>query len=82
MYQGTILTLSDFPVCVIFIPVATAKDAHAFSLTVLSYFRNLSSISKSTRQQMRMTHGLVESLVYYIQKSVNDSRVEDKVSSE
>ncbi|XP_074534440.1 plakophilin-3a [Halichoeres trimaculatus] len=40
--------------------------------------RNLSSVSEKTRQQMRETHGLVESLVSYIRLSLDDNKAEDK----
>ncbi|CAJ1056523.1 plakophilin-3a isoform X1 [Xyrichtys novacula] len=40
--------------------------------------RNLSSVSEKTRQQMRETHGLVESLVTYIKLSLEDNKAEDK----
>ncbi|XP_041652649.1 plakophilin-3a isoform X2 [Cheilinus undulatus] len=40
--------------------------------------RNLSSVSEKTRQQMRETHGLVESLVSYIKLSLDDNKAEDK----
>ncbi|XP_053497736.1 plakophilin-3a isoform X2 [Ictalurus furcatus] len=40
--------------------------------------RNLSSINTVTRQQMRETPGLIEALVGYIQKAVDDTRVEQK----
>ncbi|KAM7003010.1 plakophilin-3a isoform 2-T2 [Tautogolabrus adspersus] len=40
--------------------------------------RNLSSVSEKTRQQMRETHGLVDSLVSYIKLSLDDNKGEDK----
>ncbi|XP_034540976.1 plakophilin-3a isoform X2 [Notolabrus celidotus] len=40
--------------------------------------RNLSSVSEKTRQLMRETHGLVESLVSYIKLSMDDNKTEDK----
>ncbi|KAF4081324.1 hypothetical protein AMELA_G00160060 [Ameiurus melas] len=40
--------------------------------------KNLSSISAVTRQQMRETKGLVDALVGYVLKSVDDTRVEQK----
>ncbi|KAK7892120.1 hypothetical protein WMY93_024083 [Mugilogobius chulae] len=40
--------------------------------------RNLSSVNEKTRQQMRETNGLVESLVGYIKASLEDGKTEDK----
>uniref|UniRef100_A0A3B4A9K5 Uncharacterized protein n=1 Tax=Periophthalmus magnuspinnatus TaxID=409849 RepID=A0A3B4A9K5_9GOBI len=40
--------------------------------------RNLSSVNEKTRQQMRETHGLVDSLVGYIEASLEDGKTEDK----
>ncbi|XP_020335173.1 plakophilin-3-like isoform X1 [Oncorhynchus kisutch] len=40
--------------------------------------RNLSSVNERTRQQMRDTRGLVDSLVAYIQNSLQDEKSEDK----
>ncbi|XP_027029144.1 plakophilin-3a isoform X2 [Tachysurus fulvidraco] len=40
--------------------------------------RNLSSINAVTRQQMRDTPKLIDALVGYLQKSVDDSRIEQK----
>ncbi|XP_051501530.1 plakophilin-3-like isoform X2 [Myxocyprinus asiaticus] len=40
--------------------------------------RNLSSVNERTRQQMRDTRGLVDSLVGYIQNSLQDGKREDK----
>ncbi|XP_039989633.1 plakophilin-3-like isoform X2 [Xiphias gladius] len=40
--------------------------------------RNLSSVNEKTRQQMRETHGLVDSLVGYIKASIHDNKAEDK----
>lgn len=42
--------------------------------------RNLSSVNEKTRQQMRETHGLVDSLVGYVKASLEDNKSEDKVS--
>lgn len=42
-------------------------------------FRNLSSVNDKTRQQMRDTPGLVDSLVSYIKTCLEDSKTEDKV---
>lgn len=44
--------------------------------------RNLSSVNDKTRQQMRETQGLVDSLVGYIKASLDDNRTEDKVRQE
>ncbi|KAA0723350.1 Plakophilin-3 [Triplophysa tibetana] len=40
--------------------------------------RNLSSVNERTRQQMRETRGLVDSLVGYIQNSLDEGKVDDK----
>ncbi|KAL2093844.1 hypothetical protein ACEWY4_011156 [Coilia grayii] len=40
--------------------------------------RNMSSVNEKTRTQMRETTGLVDSLVGYIQSTLDDSRVEEK----
>ncbi|XP_060891534.1 plakophilin-3a isoform X2 [Labrus mixtus] len=40
--------------------------------------RNLSSVSEKTRQLMRETHGLVDSLVSYIKLSLDENKGEDK----
>ncbi|XP_024274863.2 plakophilin-3 isoform X1 [Oncorhynchus tshawytscha] len=40
--------------------------------------RNLSSVNERTRQQMRDMRGLVDSLVAYIQNSLQDEKSEDK----
>ncbi|XP_060931901.1 plakophilin-3a [Limanda limanda] len=40
--------------------------------------RNLSSVNEKTRQQMRETHGLVDSLVAYISSSLDQNKAEDK----
>ncbi|XP_066514360.1 plakophilin-3-like isoform X1 [Hoplias malabaricus] len=40
--------------------------------------RNLSSVNGRTRQQMRETRGLVDSLVGYIQNSLQEGKAEDK----
>ncbi|XP_051545069.1 plakophilin-3-like isoform X2 [Myxocyprinus asiaticus] len=40
--------------------------------------RNLSSVNEKTRQQMREMRGLVDALVGYVQKSLEDSKVEEK----
>ncbi|XP_070686254.1 plakophilin-3a isoform X2 [Pempheris klunzingeri] len=40
--------------------------------------RNLSSVNEKTRQQMRETHGLVDSLLGYIKASLEESKADDK----
>ncbi|KAG7245452.1 hypothetical protein INR49_010903 [Caranx melampygus] len=40
--------------------------------------RNLSSVNEKTRQQMRETHGLVDSLVGYVKASLEHNKSEDK----
>ena len=42
--------------------------------------RNLSSASQQTRQKMRECHGLVDSMVNYINSSLEVGKSEDKVS--
>ena len=44
--------------------------------------RNLSSVNEKTRQQMRETDGLVNSLVHYVKASLEDNKAEDKVRQE
>lgn len=39
----------------------------------------MSSVNEKTRQQMRETHGLVDSLVGYITSSLDENKAEDKV---
>ncbi|KTF71452.1 hypothetical protein cypCar_00047303, partial [Cyprinus carpio] len=39
---------------------------------------NLSSVNEKTREKMRGTRGLIDALVGYIQKSLQDSKVEEK----
>uniref|UniRef100_A0A8B9HT92 Plakophilin 3 n=1 Tax=Astyanax mexicanus TaxID=7994 RepID=A0A8B9HT92_ASTMX len=55
----------------------TPSEADIFFNTT-GCLRNLSSINEKTRQQMRETHGLVDALVGYIQRSLDESSVEDK----
>ncbi|XP_051548779.1 plakophilin-3-like [Myxocyprinus asiaticus] len=40
--------------------------------------RNLSSVNEKTRQQMREMRGLVDALVGYVKKCLDDSKVEEK----
>uniref|UniRef100_A0A9J8B6A9 Plakophilin 3a n=1 Tax=Cyprinus carpio carpio TaxID=630221 RepID=A0A9J8B6A9_CYPCA len=40
--------------------------------------RNLSSVNEKTRQQIRETPGLIDALVGYIQKCLQDTKVEEK----
>ncbi|XP_029952631.1 plakophilin-3 isoform X2 [Salarias fasciatus] len=40
--------------------------------------RNLSSVSEKTRQMMRETHGLVDSLVNYVRGSIEKNKAEEK----
>lgn len=44
--------------------------------------RNLSSVNEKTRQQMRETQGLVDSLVAYVKASLEENKAEDKVRQE
>lgn len=39
----------------------------------------MSSVSEKTRQQMRETRGLVDSLVGYINSSLQEDKAQDKV---
>lgn len=55
----------------------TPSEADIFYNTT-GCLRNLSSVNEKTRQQMRETRGLVESLVEYIKASLDDGKVEDK----
>lgn len=88
MYQGTILTLSNFHVCVVFsvftYPANNDCKINTRLLTnypLLFHYRNLSSVNAVTRQQMRNTPGLIEALVGYLQKALDDFRIEQKVRS-
>lgn len=42
--------------------------------------RNLSSASQQTRQKMRECHGLVDSMIHYVNSSLEVGKSEDKVS--
>ncbi|XP_077424861.1 plakophilin-3-like [Vanacampus margaritifer] len=55
----------------------SASEAEIFYNTT-GCLRNLSSVNEKTRQQMRQTHGLVDSLVSYIKSSLEDNKTEDK----
>ncbi|XP_075945345.1 plakophilin-3a [Anarhichas minor] len=55
----------------------SASEADIFYNTT-GCLRNMSSVNEKTRQQMRDTHGLVDSLVTYIKASLDDSKTEDK----
>ncbi|XP_029289670.1 plakophilin-3 [Cottoperca gobio] len=55
----------------------SASEADIFYNTT-GCLRNMSSVNKKTRQQMRETPGLVDSLVSYIKTSIDDSKAEDK----
>lgn len=60
-------------------PVWCLTSDISVSLFVL---RNLSSVNEKTRQMMRETHDLVNSLVEYIKVSLGNNRAEDKVRQE
>lgn len=47
-----------------------------------SHCRNLSSASQQTRQKMRECHGLVDSMIHYVNSSLEVGKSEDKVSPE
>lgn len=51
-------------------------------VTLFCTCRNLSSVNEKTRQQMRETLGLVDSLVGYIKSCFEDNKSEDKVRYE
>ncbi|KAM7414734.1 hypothetical protein PAMA_019507 [Pampus argenteus] len=55
----------------------TASEADIFYNTT-GCLRNLSSVNDKTRQQMRETHGLVDSLVGYVKASLEANKTEDK----
>lgn len=55
----------------------SASEAEIFYNTT-GCLRNLSSVNDKTRQQMRDTPGLVDSLVSYIKTCLEDSKTEDK----
>ncbi|KAF5902561.1 plakophilin-3-like isoform X1, partial [Clarias magur] len=55
----------------------TDSEADIFCNTT-GCLRNLSSINPITRKQMRDTPGLIDALVGYIQKSMEDTRIEGK----
>ncbi|XP_010791606.1 plakophilin-3 isoform X1 [Notothenia coriiceps] len=55
----------------------TASEADIFYNTT-GCLRNMSSVNKKTRQQMREQPGLVDSLVCYIKNSLEDGKAEDK----
>ncbi|KTF78767.1 hypothetical protein cypCar_00022542 [Cyprinus carpio] len=55
----------------------SASEADIFYNTT-GCFRNLSSVNERTRQQMRETRGLVDSLVGYIENSLQEGKGEDK----
>ncbi|KAK9971691.1 hypothetical protein ABG768_025045 [Culter alburnus] len=55
----------------------SASEADIFYNTT-GCLRNLSSVNERTRQQMRETRGLVDSLVGYIENSLQEGKVDDK----
>ncbi|KAK3526030.1 hypothetical protein QTP70_012777 [Hemibagrus guttatus] len=55
----------------------TDSEADIFFNTT-GCLRNLSSTNEVTRKQMRETNGLIDALVGYLQKAVDDSRVDQK----
>ncbi|TSM52276.1 Plakophilin-3 [Bagarius yarrelli] len=55
----------------------TESEADIF-FNATGCLRNLSSINAITRQQIRDTPGLIDAIVGYLQKAVEDSRVEQK----
>lgn len=71
------------PICLHVVYIHTVHGLihvlYTTSLYSLPLFRNLSSVNERTRQQMRDMRGLVDSLVAYIQNSLQDEKAEDKV---
>ncbi|XP_034735967.1 plakophilin-3a isoform X2 [Etheostoma cragini] len=57
--------------------VQTPSEADIFYNTT-GCLRNMSSTNDKTRQMMRETHGLVDSLVDYIKTSLDDNKAENK----
>lgn len=55
----------------------SASEADIFYNTT-GCLRNMSSVSEKTRQQMRETRGLVDSLVGYINSSLQEDKAQDK----
>uniref|UniRef100_A0A671U4J2 Plakophilin 3a n=1 Tax=Sparus aurata TaxID=8175 RepID=A0A671U4J2_SPAAU len=55
----------------------TPSEAEIFYNTT-GCLRNLSSVNEKTRQHMRETDGLVNSLVHYVKASLEDNKAEDK----
>ncbi|XP_041794310.1 plakophilin-3a isoform X2 [Chelmon rostratus] len=55
----------------------SASEAEIFYNTT-GCLRNLSSVNEKTRQQMRETQGLVDSLVAYVKASLEENKAEDK----
>ncbi|XP_076588345.1 plakophilin-3a isoform X1 [Chaetodon auriga] len=55
----------------------SASESEIFYNTT-GCLRNLSSVNDKTRQQMRDTQGLVDSLVTYIKSSLEENKAEDK----
>ncbi|KAM6981053.1 plakophilin-3 [Aplochiton taeniatus] len=71
----------------VLVPLCQAGDSGSISLSpsekdifynTTGCLRNLSSVNERTRQMMRETRGLVDSLVSYIQSSVQEETAEDK----
>ncbi|KAK2842377.1 hypothetical protein Q5P01_012577 [Channa striata] len=69
----------------ILIPLGTKEPSDHLSPSEADIFwnttgclRNLSSVNEKTRQQMRETQGLVDSLVAYINSSLENGKTEDK----
>lgn len=72
--------------CIALFPARFLRESYLKQLSDLSLVlcapRNLSSVNEKTRQQMRETNGLVDSLVGYINTSLEESNAEDKVRQE
>ncbi|XP_058859200.1 plakophilin-3-like isoform X2 [Acipenser ruthenus] len=75
-------TLSELTERVL-VPLSQSDNQQSASESEIFYnttgcLRNLSSVNEKVRQQMRECRGLVDSLVSYIQRSVETGKAEDK----
>ncbi|MGH0157184.1 UNVERIFIED_CONTAM: hypothetical protein FKN15_033161 [Acipenser sinensis] len=67
----------------VLVPLSQSDNQQSASESEIFYnttgcLRNLSSVNEKVRQQMRECRGLVDSLVSYIQRSVETGKAEDK----
>ncbi|MGH0173003.1 UNVERIFIED_CONTAM: hypothetical protein FKN15_077553 [Acipenser sinensis] len=68
----------------VLVPLSQSGNQQSASESEIFYnttgcLRNLSSVNEKVRQQMRECRGLVDSLVGYVQRSVETGKAEDKV---